>query len=247
MFSFSSCSVSLLAVGALAASSIAQAAPAAPVHIRGAVASVQGKMMTVTSATGSVRVQLAAKIPIVSVIPSDRAHIKDGTFLGIASRPQANGSQRAMEVVVFPEAARGTGEGSYAWDLPGSGAHSKMTNGTVSRSTMTNGTAHGSRMTNGTAHGSRMTNGTAHGSRMTNGTAHKSGGSALTLQYKSGAGTGSQNITLPANIPVVTFAPGSASQLTPGAHVFVIGHRLPSGVVAADRVLVGKNGLVPPM
>ena len=237
MFSFSSCSVSLLAAGALAASSIAQAAPAAPVHIRGTVASVQGKMMTVTSATGPVRVQLAAKIPIVSVIPSDRAHIKDGTFLGIASRPQANGSQRAMEVVVFPEAARGTGEGSYAWDLPGSGAHSKMTNGTVSRSTMTNGTAHGSRMTNGTAHGSRMTNGTA----------HKSGGSALTLQYKSGAGTGSQNITLPANIPVVTFAPGSASQLTPGAHVFVIGHRLPSGVVAADRVLVGKNGLVPPM
>ena len=227
MFSFSSCSVSLLAAGALAAGSIAQAAPAAPVHIRGTVASVQGKMMTVTSATGSVRVQLAAKIPIVSVIPSDRAHIKDGTFLGIASRPQANGSQRAMEVVVFPEAARGTGEGSYAWDLPGSGPHSKMTNGTVSRSTMTNGTAHGSRMTNGTA--------------------HKSGGSALTLQYKSGTGTGSQNITLPANIPVVTFAPGSASQLTPGAHVFVIGHRLPSGVVAADRVLVGKNGLVPPM
>ena len=82
---------------------------------------------------------------------------------------------------------------------------------------------------------------------MTNGTAHTAGGSALTLQYKSGTGTGSQNITLPANIPVVTFAPGAASQLTPGAHVFVIGHRLPSGVVAADRVLVGKNGLVPPM
>ena len=228
MFSFSSRSASLLALGALAAAgSAAQAAPAASVHVRGAVASVQGQMMTVTSATGPVRVQLVAKMPIVSVIPSDRAHIKDGTFLGIASRPQANGTQRAMEVVVFPEAGRGTGEGSYPWDLPGSGPHSKMTNGTVSHS--------------------KITSGTARGSRMTNGTAHKSGGSALTLQYKSGTGTGSQNITLPANVPVVTFAPGSASQLTPGAHVFVIGRRLPNGIVAADRVLVGKNGLVPPM
>ena len=219
--------MSLSAVAALAAGTAAQAAPAAAVHIRGAVASVQGKMMTVTSASGPVRVQLAAKTPVVSVVPSDRAHIKEGTFLGIASRPLANGTQRAMEVVVFPEAARGTGEGSYAWDLPGSGARSKMTNGTVSRSAMTNGATHGSRMTNGTA--------------------HKASGTALTLQYKSGAGTGSQTISLPANIPVVTFAPGSPSQLAPGAHVFVIGRRLPNGTVAADRVLVGKNGLVPPM
>ena len=227
MFSFPHRLVSLSAVAALAAGTAAQAAPAAAVHIRGAVASVQGKMMTVTSASGPVRVQLAAKTPVVSVVPSDRAHIKEGTFLGIASRPLANGTQRAMEVVVFPEAARGTGEGSYAWDLPGSGARSKMTNGTVSRSAMTNGATHGSRMTNGTA--------------------HKASGTALTLQYKSGTGTGSQTISLPANIPVVTFAPGSPSQLAPGAHVFVIGRRLPNGTVAADRVLVGKNGLVPPM
>lgn len=227
MFSLPHRLVSLAAVAALAAGTAAQAAPAAAVHIRGAIASVQGNTMTVTSASGPVRVQLAAKTPVVSVVPSDRAHIKDGTFLGIASRPQANGTQRAMEVVVFPEAARGTGEGSYAWDLPGSGARSKMTNGTVSRSTMTNGTARGSRMTNSTA--------------------HKAGGTALTLQYKSGTGTGSQTISLPANIPVVTFAPGSLSQLIPGAHVFVAGRRLPNGTVAADRVLVGKNGLVPPM
>ena len=234
VFSNSQRFASLAAVGALAAiGSAVQAAPAASIHVRGAIASVQGGVMTVASAVGPVRVQLGAKTPVIGVVPSDRAHIKDGTFLGIASWPQANGTQRAMEVVVFPEAARGTGEGSYAWDLPGSGAHSKMTNGTVSHSMMTNGTA------------SRMTNGTA--SRITNGTAHTAGGSALTLQYKSGTGTGSQSITLPANIPIVTFAPGSASLLTPGAHVFVIGNRLPSGIVAADRVLVGKNGLVPPM
>ncbi len=218
----------LLASGALALGGpVVQAAPAAAVHVRGTVVSVQGRALTVRAAGGPVRVQLTAQTPVVSVIPSDRAHIKDGAFLGIASQPQANGSQRAMEVVVFPEAARGTGEGSYAWDLPGSGARSRMTNGTVSRSQMTNGTAAHSRMTNGTAHGT--------------------GGAGLTLRYKSGGGTGSQNITLPANIPVVTFVPGTLSQLTPGAHVFIAGRRLPGGVIAADRVLVGKNGLVPPM
>ena len=228
MFHSQSRFAAFLAAGGLAVGAAAvQAAPSAAIHVRGSIASLQGRILTITTASGPVRVQLAAKTPVVSVLPSDRAHIKNGSFLGIASRPQADGSQKAMEVVVFPEAARGAGEGSYAWDLPGSGARSKMTNGTVSLS--------------------RMTNGTAHTSRMTNGTAHKAAGSAVTLQYKNGTGMGSQNITLPANIPVVTFAPGQPSQLTPGAHVFVIGRHLPDGVVAADRVMVGKNGLVPPM
>jgi hypothetical protein len=218
----------LWVAGALAVcGSVVQAAPAGTDHVRGTIAGFQGQVLTVKSAGGSVRVLLTGKTPVISVVPSDRAHIKDGTFLGIASLPQPNGSQRALEVVVFPEAARGTGEGSYAWDLPGSGSHSKMTNGMVSRS--------------------KMTNGTASKSRMTNGTVHTAGGAALTLQYKTGAGTGSQNIILPPNIPIVTFAPGQPSQLTPGAHVFIIGRRLPGGIVAADRVLVGKNGLVPPM
>lgn len=219
----------------------ASAAPAPPaaLHIRGTVQSLQGKILTLSTLNGPVRVQLPAKPLVVGVIPSDRAHIKDGAFLGIASVPGANGAQRAREVVIFPEAGRGTGEGSYAWDLPGgTAAHSKMTNGTATRS----------KMTNGTATRSKMTNGTATRSKMTNGTARKVGsGDTLTLQYKSGTGTGSQTITLPANIPIVTFAPGQLSLLTPGAHVFIIGHRQSGGMTAADRVLVGKNGLVPPM
>ena len=229
----------VLAAGLLAGAS-AQAAPPPPgtVHVRGTVQSLRGQTLMVLGPAGPVRVQLAAKAAVVSVEPSDRAHIKDGSFLGIASVPGPGGTQRAREVVVFPEAARGTGEGSYDWDLPGGGgaAHSKMTNGTVSRS----------KMTNGTAMHSKMTNGTASHSKMTNGTVGKSSGGALTLQYKSGTGTGSQSITLPPGIPVVTFAPGQRSQLTPGAHVFVIGRRAGSAV-AADRVLVGRNGLVPPM
>ena len=111
MLSFQHRFAPLWAAGALAAcGSVVQAAPAGTDHIRGTIAGFQGKMMTVTSVSGPVRVLLTAKTPVVSVVPSDRAHIKDGSFLGIASQPRPDGSQRAMEVVVFPRsggAARG--------------------------------------------------------------------------------------------------------------------------------------------
>ena len=82
---------------------------------------------------------------------------------------------------------------------------------------------------------------------MTNDTVKGAGGSELTLEFKDGSGKGTQKLTLPAGIPFVTFAPGQMSQLIPGAHVVVFGHRGADGTVAADRVLVGENGLVPPM
>lgn len=215
-------------------SSLAVAAPPPPgaVHVRGTIQSLKAGLLKVSTSSGVVPVHLTLKLPVVSVIPSDRAHVKDGAFLGIASVPGAGGVQQAREGVIFPEAARGTGEGSYDWDLPGAGV-SKMTNGTANRSRMTNGTA-------------RMTNGTAAHSRMTNGTVSGAGSSQITLVYKSGNGKGSQKLTLPAGIPFVTFAPGNMSQLVPGAHVVVFGHRDASGI-RSDRVLVGKNGLVPPM
>lgn len=172
--------------------------PAGVAHVRGTVQSLKGQMLTVTTATGPVRVLLARPFSVVSVVPSDRAHIKNGSFLGIASIPGPNGAQQAREVVVFPESGRGTGEGSYAWDLAG-GSHSKMTNGTAMRSRMTNGTVSASKMTNGAATHSRMTNGTA---------SKGAGGATLTLQYKSGTGIGTQTLLLPPNIPVVTFGPG---------------------------------------
>ncbi len=201
--------------------------PANAVRVRGTVQSLTPTLLTVASAAGPVRVQLAGPPPVVSVVPSSRAQIKPGSFLGIASVTQPNGTQRAAEVVVFPEAGRGTGEGSYDWDLPAAAkGHSKMTNGTVSQSA-----AHA-------APHSRMTNGTVKST---------AGGSALTLQYKNGAGMGSQALTLPPNIPVVTFAPGTPALLVPGAHVVVFAARQANGSLKAERVLVGKNGLTPPM
>jgi hypothetical protein len=212
---------------AFSLTAVAAPPPASAVRVRGTVQSVTPKVLTISSASGPVRVQLAGPPQVVSVVPSSRAQIKPGAFLGIASVTQPNGTQRAAEVVVFPEAARGTGEGNYAWDLPTAAkGRSKMTNGTVSHS-----------VSQPLSH-SRMTNGTV--SRQT-------GGSALTLSYKSGSGTGSQALILPPNIPVVTFAPGQAAQLVPGAHVVVMATRQSNGMLKADRVLVGKNGLTPPM
>ena len=73
------------------------------------------------------------------------------------------------------------------------------------------------------------------------------GGSSLTLQFKDGASAGSQTIAIPPGIPVVAIEPGQSADLQPGAHVFVVAHRNGDGMLAADRVLAGKNGVVPPM
>jgi hypothetical protein len=65
-------------------------------------------------------------------------------------------------------------------------------------------------------------------------------------QYKDGTSKSSQKITTPAGIPVVALEPGKTADLQPAAHVFVIATRDSRGVLAVDRVLVGKNGVVPP-
>jgi hypothetical protein len=189
-----------------------------PEHIRGTILSVDREALTVATSAGSVRVRLSPSTAVTRVVRSDRAQITDGSFLGITSVTDPDGSQRAVEVHVFPEAMRGAGEGSYGWDWPGESR----------RSTMTNGTAVASKMTNGTV------------------TAQASG-SSLTIEYKSDSGGGSQTITIPPGIPVVALEPGQSGDLQPGAHVFVVATRSSEGVLTADRVVAGKDGAVPPM
>jgi hypothetical protein len=202
-------------------------------HIRGTVRSLDGQVLTVATLAGSVRVELVQPTRVATLVQSDREHIADGSFLGITSVRQPDGSERAVEIHVFPEAMRGTGEGSYAWDLPGvDRGGSKMTNGTAAAPT--------SKMTNGTVSSSS--------SKMTNGTVSAQGsGSSLTLQYKDGSSGGSQTITIPPDIPIVAIEPGQPADLQPGVHVFVVAHRASDGMLTADRVLAGKNGVVPPM
>jgi Domain of unknown function (DUF5666) len=99
------------------------------VRVRGTIERVDGNTIAVKSRDGSeLKVALADKALIVAIVKASMADIKQGSFVGVTGMPQADGSQRAIEVHIFPEAMRGTGEGHYAWDLrPGS----TMTNANV--------------------------------------------------------------------------------------------------------------------
>jgi hypothetical protein len=100
-----------------------------PVRVRGVVVSLDGPKLVVRSKDGKdVPVSLKDGFAVLAVVKSSMADIKQGTFIGTATVTQPDTSLRSVEVVVFPEGMRGTGEGHYPWDL---GASSSMTNATV--------------------------------------------------------------------------------------------------------------------
>lgn len=120
-----------LALSAATASVAAQAtAPAAaPVRLRGTIVRVEDARITLKERGGEVlTLTLADSLNLQEVLPIDIAAIKPGAFIGTAAVARANGQLESLEVVVFPEAARGAGEGHYAWDLQ---PQSTMTNATV--------------------------------------------------------------------------------------------------------------------
>jgi len=119
-------------IAAVAASSIAfpfGALAAGTANLRGTIESVAGDMMRIKESNGtSVTVRLAQNAKIASVSKASLADVKPGTFIGTAARPQPDGRLQAIEVHIFAESMRGTGEGNRAWDT---GPGSSMTNGTV--------------------------------------------------------------------------------------------------------------------
>jgi hypothetical protein len=123
-----------LAAGALAVapafrvrSSWAQSPRA--IRVRATIDAVDDKSISLTSRTGQKLVMaLASDTVVLAIIPMKLEDIKPGSFVGSAAMPQADGTQRAMEVHVFPENMRGTGEGHRPFDLQ---PQSTMTNGTV--------------------------------------------------------------------------------------------------------------------
>ena len=99
------------------------------VRLRGTIEKVEGNTLVVKSRDGEeLKVVPANNALVVAIIKASPADIKQGSFVGITGMPQADGSQRAIEVHIFPEAMRGTGEGHYAWDLR---PQSTMTNANV--------------------------------------------------------------------------------------------------------------------
>lgn len=181
----------------------AQTSP--PTRIRGAIGEVQGSVMTVQTREHQMAdVILDGNLAVASVRKVALSSINPDTYVGIASRKTSSGSLEAIEVLVFPDNLRGTGEGQYPWDLePGS----MMTNATVG------------------------------------GIVQSRDGRDVTLNYKGW----SQTIHVPASAPVVTLVPAAREDLKPGAPVFLSARPGDDGRLHAARVIVGKDGVAPPM
>ena len=112
---------------ALVAAAIAQAPPA---RIRGTIEKVDGQVLTVKPRGGAspITIRLADNFTVGGLTKASLADVSVGKFVGIASLPSSEGGLRALEVLVFPEAARGTLEGHFPWDLQ---PESMMTNASV--------------------------------------------------------------------------------------------------------------------
>jgi hypothetical protein len=101
----------------------------AMIRVRGTIESVDGQLLTVKSRDGStIKVKLADNAPVRAVVPMKLADVKQGMFIGVTAMPLPDGTQKAVEIHIFPEAMRGTGEGFRPWDLM---PNSTMTNATV--------------------------------------------------------------------------------------------------------------------
>jgi hypothetical protein len=116
-----------LAFLGIVASSSVQAAEM--VHVRGTIVGLQGSTLTVKTREGpNAAVALKPGFKVAGIAKASVEDIKPGDFVGIASLPTSSGGDGAVEVLVFPPAMKGTGEGSYPWDLK---PKSSMTNATV--------------------------------------------------------------------------------------------------------------------
>lgn len=174
------------------------------IHVRGSIVNYSGSVLTVKTREGeTVDVTLADGWKLASVANAAVTDIKPGDFVGIASLPQAGGGDGALEVLIFPPAMKGAGEGSYGWDLK---PNSSMTNATVADAVK------------------------------------GVDGRTVTVSYHGKE----KKISIPDGTPVVTIAPATKDDLVPGAVVFIPAEKAASGPLA-HQVLVGKNGVVPPM
>jgi len=194
-----------LASALLAAGAMAAGTPDPGVRVRGTVVSLSGDQLQVKSRDGQpVTVTLADGWKVSAVKKAAIADIKPGDFVGIASLPRSEGGDGALEVLIFPPALKGLGEGSYGWDLK---PNSTMTNATV-------------------------------------GDAVKSvNGSVVTVNYHGQE----KKISIPNGTPVVTLAPATPADVQPGTAVFIPTQKNAAGMLSAGQLIVGKDGVVPPM
>ena len=121
--------LALSALPAFSQTAAPAAAPATtPQRVRGTVKSLTGNTLVVdTREGGTATITLAPNYTVAAVVPATLADAKAGTFIGTAAVGPKD-KLRALEVLIFPEAMRGSGEGHYPWDLM---PESTMTNATI--------------------------------------------------------------------------------------------------------------------
>ena len=108
----------------------AQVPQGKPVTIRGKISAVEKQALKVTTSAGEVLVKLPDNVRIGGVEAAKLSDITAGNYVGTTAVKQADGNLKALEVHIFPESSRGTGEGHRPWDLqPGS----TMTNANVEK------------------------------------------------------------------------------------------------------------------
>jgi hypothetical protein len=120
----------LAAAAALAVAAISPAlAQQQTTRVRGTIEKLDGNVLMVKSREGAdVHITLTDNAQVVGVEKAALSDIGVGSYVGSAAMPQPDGSQKALEVHIFPESMRGTGEGHRPYaPVP----QSTMTNGTV--------------------------------------------------------------------------------------------------------------------
>lgn len=221
--------LALICVAAITTGSAHAAAP--PERVRGTVQSVTSASLTLKLVSGGTEtIGLSSATSFAEVSKSSLDAIQPDSYIGTAAKGDGP-NMVALEVVVFPPAMRGAGEGHYPWDplpdvtKPGSTSTSSMTNGSVSSIAMRPKAA--SSMTNGSV----QTVSTLPGAKQ------------LSVVYKGGK----QIILVLPTTPVVSVSKADLAVLQPGVHAFVVYSKGADGKPIALRVIAGADGITPPM
>jgi hypothetical protein len=199
--------VSLLAAQVIPNIAWAQAQPAPPLSgVLGKIQSITNTSLDVATPSGVVHVVIKQPLATYKQIPSDLNHVTSSSYVGVPSVQQADGTELAKQVIIFPKELRGAAEGSVQTDAPGATTHSRMTNGSVSKPAASH-------------------------SRMTNGSVEKGGGSTLVVRYQDG----SETISLPAGVPVTLVAKTTVT-LGVGDTIYAPTEKLPDGKLTTNKV-----------
>jgi hypothetical protein len=200
--------VSLLAAQVIPNIARAQTQPAPPLSgVLGKVQSFTGSSLDVATPSGVVHVTVTQPLATYKQMPSDLSHVTSNSYVGVPSVQQADGTELAKQVIIFPKELRGAAEGSVLLDAPGATTHNRMTNGSVSRPSVSQ-------------------------PRMTNGTVQKGANSTLVVRYQDG----SQTISIPAEVQVVLVAK-EAVTLSAGDTIYAATGKLPDGMLTTNKIL----------